>query len=153
MRLAHILLIACIGLGCGGGSTAAPGPTNPGGGTAEGAPNPEAADDAKPPTMPLTGAPEDLLALFEGLAKKVTAAGSDCKGYASAVKSWVATNSSRYRELRDKVKGTRLPAEEEKQFDSRLAEAMSVIVSGASTCGENDSAWAAFQAFDTLIES
>jgi hypothetical protein len=152
MRLAHILVFA-VCIGCGGSSSTSPGPTNATG-DGSGATNATTkTDDAKPPTMPLTGAPEDFLALVEHLAKQVNGAGSNCKKYASTVKGWVDANSDRYKELREKLRGTKLPKAEEDQFDSRLAEAMSAVVSGASTCGEDDQAWAAFQAFDALIES
>ncbi len=148
-RLTSFLAAALFAIGCGGGGATSAGGTTPGKAPA----TQTTAVPDRPPTVPLSGAAERLLVLFEDLAQQVRGANGDCNAYASAMSGWTVKNSGTYIKLRAEVSGIKLPASEETRFDNRLAAAMTNIVETASSCGNNEPAWAAFRKWDELMES
>lgn len=149
-RVVSFLSIALLAIACGGGGTAANQSTAPGNAAPA---NTASTVPDRPPTVPLSGAAEELLVLFENLAQKVRTAGTDCSAYASAMSVWTSKSHAAYVRLRTDVAGIKLPSSEETRFDDRLAAAMTTVVETASTCGNNEQAWASFRKWDALMES
>jgi len=160
MRLSAIcavtsaLLIALAGVGCGGGKKTGPTTPNGNGDTGSGSGSGSGSDDTGDTGDTGTGesAGARIVAMVGEISAKVT--GADCNEFASALANWTNRHRAEFEKLVAEVQAAAESGEPDdaEQMDEKIVEGYLIVVEAAAECGDNDSAMAAYDAFNTTVE-